>query len=189
MRILTLLMVTFSTAFSQPGLDFDTTVSFRMLSRDSIYIPPIRAYLYYEMHMTASCPGYAFGDFSDSWRATRLMEKIPSGSHSLIQYTAPCGGIPPGGLAETTYTFVDRQYKVWTGTGDVFMKVTGITPAFEVSLQFSSDPFPTSLPSRNPGESRKPLASGAWRDFQVMQFRNPGNKDWRLLDGRRIKDR
>jgi hypothetical protein len=183
MRILPLLLVTFSAVFSQPRVDFDTTVTFRILLQDSIFIPPIGAFIYSRMYMTASCPAFYHGDFEDS-REPRHIEKIPSVAGFLIDYSGDCAGIPTGHKADTTFTFHDRQYKVRAGSGDVYMKVTGITKAFEVSLKFSSNPFPSSLRTRNDAQGRKPLAGRAGRDFQGMQVRDPKHKDWRRMDGR-----
>lgn len=184
MRILPMLLVTFSAAFSQPRLDFDTSVTLRMIGRDSFYIPPIRAFIYYEMQMTASCPGLGSGEFSDSWHMPTRMEKIPSQTDPLVRYIMPCGGFPPGAQAETTFTFDNRQYKVRTDRGDVFMKVTGITKAFRVSLNFSSDPFPAAVRPRRQGKDAAAHSDRTWKDFHGIRVRSPVSPRWHLVDGR-----
>lgn len=185
MRMLPFLLVTFSAALSQPRIDYDTTVSFRVMLQDSIFIPPIGAFIYSRMNMTASCPAFYHGDFED-WREPRRIEKIPSLAGFLINFSGDCAGIPTGHKADTIFTFQDRQYRVRTPNGDVYMKVTGISNAFAVSLKFSSDPFPSSLHPhpRSSREKRKSLGGSARSDLQGMQVRDPRNQDWRRMDGR-----
>ena len=150
--------------------DIDTVMVFPLASGgySTYYVPQIKSNIYFQFARTTSCPAQTMGDFI--WYTSyNNMEIIPS-VDLMIRGFEKCAGF--GDTTYTRITFNDRQYKIATNYGNIYMKVLNAKVAgtpiatFTATLRFSPSQFMTSnfIPKNNADKSRQ--GSVKWNSFQ-----------------------